>query len=50
VKRNGEVANRIPLLSQLFDEFPDVMMNIDLKMTSKVLAQKVNELIKKYKR
>lgn len=50
VTSRGHQANRIPLLSQLFEEFPEVMMNIDLKHNSKVLAQKVSELIKEYKR
>jgi len=46
----SEMDRKIPLLKQLFEEFPNVPMNIDLKDCDIRLVTKVSHLIKEYKR
>ncbi|XP_052053633.1 lysophospholipase D GDPD1 isoform X2 [Apodemus sylvaticus] len=41
---------RIPLLKEVFEAFPETPINIDIKVNSNVLIQKVSELVKQYKR
>ena len=40
----------IPLLEEIFVQFPDLNINIDIKTYDEKLIEKVNELIKKYDR
>uniref|UniRef100_A0A8C5K8S1 GP-PDE domain-containing protein n=1 Tax=Jaculus jaculus TaxID=51337 RepID=A0A8C5K8S1_JACJA len=42
--------NRIPLLKEVFEAFPNIPINIDIKVNNNVLIQKVSELVKQYKR
>ncbi|XP_046279224.1 lysophospholipase D GDPD1 isoform X3 [Marmota monax] len=42
--------NRIPLLKEVFDAFPNTPINIDIKVNNNVLIKKVSELVKQYKR
>ncbi len=51
--RNNDHATesrRIPLLEDVFREFPDIIVNLDIKIDNDELIRKVNELIKKYNR
>lgn len=41
---------RIPLLEEIFEKFPDLPINLDIKFHSDQLVEKVHELILKYKR
>ncbi|KAH9491877.1 Lysophospholipase D gdpd1 [Bulinus truncatus] len=47
--REGE-DHRIPLLEEVFQEFPNVAINIDIKENNDILMNKVNELIIYYSR
>ncbi|RMC10644.1 hypothetical protein DUI87_12355 [Hirundo rustica rustica] len=42
--------NRIPLLQEVFEAFPETPVNIDIKMNNNVLIRKVSELVSRYKR
>ncbi|XP_045381591.1 lysophospholipase D GDPD1 [Eulemur rufifrons] len=42
--------NRIPLLKEVFEAFPNTPINIDIKVNNNVLIKKVSELVKQYKR
>ncbi|NWS05695.1 GDPD1 Lysophospholipase, partial [Motacilla alba] len=42
--------NRIPLLQEVFEAFPETPVNIDIKMNNDVLIRKVSELVSQYKR
>uniref|UniRef100_A0A8C0UXD1 Glycerophosphodiester phosphodiesterase domain containing 1 n=1 Tax=Cyanistes caeruleus TaxID=156563 RepID=A0A8C0UXD1_CYACU len=42
--------NRIPLLQEVFEAFPETPVNIDIKMNNNVLIRKVSELVSQYKR
>nr|XP_009671226.1 PREDICTED: glycerophosphodiester phosphodiesterase domain-containing protein 1 isoform X2 [Struthio camelus australis] len=42
--------NRIPLLKEVFEAFPQTPVNIDIKMNNNVLIKKVSELVSQYKR
>lgn len=42
--------NRIPLLQEVFEAFPEIPVNIDIKMNNDVLIRKVSELVSQYKR
>ncbi|KAM5308790.1 lysophospholipase D GDPD1 isoform 2-T2 [Glossophaga mutica] len=42
--------NRIPLLQEVFEAFPDTPINIDIKVNNNVLIKKVSELVKQYRR
>ncbi|CAO2644702.1 Lysophospholipase D GDPD1 [Lemmus lemmus] len=42
--------NRIPLLKEVFEAFPETPINIDIKVNNNVLIKKVSELVKQYKR
>ncbi|NXD02087.1 GDPD1 Lysophospholipase, partial [Certhia familiaris] len=42
--------NRIPLLKEVFEAFPETPVNIDIKMNNNVLIRKVSELVSQYKR
>ncbi|GFQ92850.1 lysophospholipase D GDPD1 [Trichonephila clavata] len=41
---------KIPLLKEVFEKFPQVAINIDIKVNNDTLITKVNELIKEYNR
>ncbi|CAG5125819.1 unnamed protein product [Candidula unifasciata] len=41
---------RIPLLKEVFDEFPHMPINIDIKVDDDLLIQQVNDLVKQYNR
>lgn len=41
---------KIPLLKDVFEEFPNFPVNIDIKMNDDKLIEKVSELIKLYNR
>lgn len=41
---------RFPLLEEVFREFPEVPMNIEIKTPHEEINKAVNELIMKYKR
>ncbi|BFZ05413.1 hypothetical protein BsWGS_08452 [Bradybaena similaris] len=41
---------RIPLLKEVFESFPHMPINIDIKVDDDLLIQQVNELIKQYNR
>ncbi|CAL1279761.1 unnamed protein product [Larinioides sclopetarius] len=41
---------RIPLLRDVFEKFPQVAINIDIKVNNDTLISKVNDLIKEYNR
>ena len=43
-------ARYFPLLKDLFEEFPDQIMNIEIKYTTMELVQMVARLIKQYNR
>ena len=43
-------AAKIPTLEEVFKEFPNVFMELDLKGGSEELTRRTNELIKKYER
>ncbi|XP_039363921.1 lysophospholipase D GDPD1 isoform X4 [Mauremys reevesii] len=42
--------NRIPLLKEVFEAFPNTPVNIDIKVNNNVLIKKVSELVSQYKR
>ncbi|XP_075850532.1 lysophospholipase D GDPD1 isoform X2 [Microcebus murinus] len=42
--------NRMPLLKEVFEAFPNTPINIDIKVNNNVLIKKVSELVKQYKR
>uniref|UniRef100_A0A2I3GX40 Glycerophosphodiester phosphodiesterase domain containing 1 n=1 Tax=Nomascus leucogenys TaxID=61853 RepID=A0A2I3GX40_NOMLE len=42
--------NRIPLLKEVFEAFPNTPINIDIKVNNNVLIKKVSELVKRYNR
>ncbi|KAF6298602.1 glycerophosphodiester phosphodiesterase domain containing 1 [Rhinolophus ferrumequinum] len=42
--------NRIPLLKEVFEAFPNTPINIDIKVNNNVLIKKVSELVKQYRR
>ncbi|NXY85437.1 GDPD1 Lysophospholipase, partial [Alcedo cyanopectus] len=42
--------NRIPLLKEVFEAFPQTPVNIDIKVNNNVLIKKVSELVSQYKR
>uniref|UniRef100_A0A9L0S315 Glycerophosphodiester phosphodiesterase domain containing 1 n=1 Tax=Equus caballus TaxID=9796 RepID=A0A9L0S315_HORSE len=42
--------NRIPLLKEVFEAFPNTPINIDIKVNNNVLIKKVSELVKLYRR
>nr|XP_012300815.1 glycerophosphodiester phosphodiesterase domain-containing protein 1 [Aotus nancymaae] len=42
--------NRIPLLKEVFEAFPNTPINIDIKVNNNVLIKKVSELVKQYNR
>uniref|UniRef100_A0A8C0GLM3 Glycerophosphodiester phosphodiesterase domain containing 1 n=2 Tax=Chelonoidis abingdonii TaxID=106734 RepID=A0A8C0GLM3_CHEAB len=42
--------NRIPLLKEVFEAFPNTPVNIDIKVNNSVLIKKVSELVSQYKR
>ncbi|KAM9209251.1 lysophospholipase D GDPD1 isoform 1-T1 [Dugong dugon] len=42
--------NRIPLLKEVFEAFPNTPVNIDIKVNNSMLIKKVSELVKQYKR
>nr|KAF6308951.1 glycerophosphodiester phosphodiesterase domain containing 1 [Pipistrellus kuhlii] len=42
--------NRIPLLKEVFEAFPNTPINIDIKVNNSVLIKKVSELVKQYRR
>ncbi|XP_045155605.1 lysophospholipase D GDPD1 isoform X2 [Echinops telfairi] len=42
--------NRIPLLKEVFEAFPNTPINIDIKVNNNMLIKKVSELVKQYKR
>ncbi|POI29077.1 hypothetical protein CIB84_007171 [Bambusicola thoracicus] len=42
--------NRIPLLKEVFEAFPQTPVNIDIKVNNNVLIRKVSELVSQYKR
>ncbi|XP_010175138.2 lysophospholipase D GDPD1 [Antrostomus carolinensis] len=42
--------NRIPLLKEVFEAFPQTPVNIDIKVNNNVLIKKVSELVREYKR
>ncbi|CAL1539255.1 unnamed protein product [Lymnaea stagnalis] len=47
----GEGTDRkIPLLEEVFQQFPDMAINIDIKVDKDELMQKVDELIRRYNR
>eukprot|EP00062_Callorhinchus_milii_P020252 gi/632975748/ref/XP_007904400.1/ PREDICTED: glycerophosphodiester phosphodiesterase domain-containing protein 1 [Callorhinchus milii] len=46
----GGDDKRIPLLKEVFEEFPNTPVNIDIKVNNDVLIQKVSELVKEYNR
>ncbi|XP_072326005.1 lysophospholipase D GDPD1 isoform X2 [Scyliorhinus torazame] len=46
----GGKDRSIPLLSEVFEAFPDTPINIDIKVDSDVLIQKVSDLVKKFNR
>jgi len=52
INRNGNTntLRRIPLLENVFEKFPDMRINLDIKVDNDELIRKVNELIVKYKR
>ncbi|XP_037660685.1 LOW QUALITY PROTEIN: lysophospholipase D GDPD1-like [Choloepus didactylus] len=41
--------NRIPLLKEVFEAFPNTPIDIDIKVNNSVLIKKVSELVKQYK-
>ena len=47
---SGKSLRRIPLLETVFQNFPDMRINLDIKVHNDELIRKVNELIIKYKR
>lgn len=46
----GGTDRRIPLLKEVYDQFPDMPVNIDIKVDSEELIQKVSKLTKNYNR
>lgn len=42
--------NKILLLEELFQEFPEMPMNIDLKTPSEISVKEMDRLVRKYKR
>lgn len=53
-RRNGEEnsgkPHKIPLLEDIFIKFPTLSINLDVKINNDDLIDKVNKLVKKYKR
>lgn len=45
-----EELRRIPLLKEVFESFPKVAINIDVKEGDKELIEEINKLITQYKR
>lgn len=43
-------SNRIPLLDELFQEFPDMPMNIELKTPTEPAIKEFSRLVRKYGR
>lgn len=43
-------SRRIPMLEEIFEEFPQLPVNLDIKYNSDELIEKVNFLVKKYNR
>lgn len=51
INRNGKLnLRRIPLLETVFEKYPDMRINLDIKVINNELIHKVNDLIVKYKR
>ncbi|MBN3288317.1 GDPD1 Lysophospholipase, partial [Polyodon spathula] len=46
----GGDDKRIPLLSEVFDAFPNTPVNVDIKVNNDTLIRKVSELVTKYNR
>ncbi|KAG8188833.1 hypothetical protein JTE90_004645 [Oedothorax gibbosus] len=46
----NESEHKIPLLEDVFTKFPEMPINIDIKVNNDTLISKVNELIVEYKR
>ncbi|XP_014787325.1 lysophospholipase D GDPD1 [Octopus bimaculoides] len=46
----GVKDRHIPLLKEVFDDFPSLPINIDVKVNDDVLIQKVSDLVKEYNR
>lgn len=49
-KLKGGEDRRIPLLREVFEAFPDMPINIDIKVDDDELIEKVNDMIKEFKR
>ncbi|XP_078483780.1 lysophospholipase D GDPD1-like [Ciona intestinalis] len=47
---NDGEDERIPLLDQVFEEFPSIPINVDVKAENDELIMKVHDLVKKYQR
>lgn len=43
-------ARKIPLLEEIFHKYPSLPINLDVKVDNDELIEKVNNLVKKYKR
>ncbi|GIY37110.1 lysophospholipase D GDPD1 [Caerostris darwini] len=50
IKGDSNKEKKIPLLKEVFEKFPQVAINIDIKVNNDILISKVNELIKEYNR
>lgn len=50
VGSNNEDERKIALLEEVFETFPQMPINIDIKVNNDELISKVAELIKQYKR
>jgi hypothetical protein len=42
--------NKLPLLEELFEQFPEMPMNIDLKTPTDVAITEFDRLVRKFKR
>ncbi|XP_018425046.1 PREDICTED: glycerophosphodiester phosphodiesterase domain-containing protein 1 [Nanorana parkeri] len=47
---DGGEDKQIPLLKDVFEEFPETPINIDIKVNNDALVKKVSELVREYKR
>lgn len=47
---DSEEDRRIPLLSEVFQQFPNIPINIDIKVDDNKLIHEVSELVKAYSR
>ncbi|XP_018101724.1 lysophospholipase D GDPD1 isoform X1 [Xenopus laevis] len=47
---NGGEDKCIPLLKDVFEEFPNIPINIDIKVNNNILVKKVSELVRENKR